>query len=194
MDTIWLKQRWPYIAVSPVCDKNTNWGAVEKAYYRGGGHAGRLFFRPGLRNLIQHAVGFNLAHNGHGPRDAGSGYLGWADYGSIGHAVAFLSMFYNVQWCPVGGVIITEKGLHIPFPTTEKEGFWDSLRVYVEDLRERGHAIKSIVFRRGGNPIPPSFINWCNENGINFQVIDDPAFDDHYPPAVWSDEDGAAYV
>jgi len=197
MPEICIKNRWPYIAVRPECGRNRNWGAIEKSYYQHARPAGRFHIQQPLQHLIAGALpnNFHPSVNGAGPGQAGVGFIGWIDFGSVGRAIGYLAQYYHIIWCPIGGVIETDGGLKIPFPEIDKDGFWDSLRDYLKGLTQRGHKISKVVFRGGGTiRIPDCFRDWCAGNNIEIEIIDDPGFDNIYPPQTWSDEDGSPYV
>jgi hypothetical protein len=49
----------------------------------------------------------------------------------------------------------------------------------ISEIRLRG--ITNIVFRAGGIPIPDFFTDWCQQNGVNIQILPDEELDRIYP-------------
>lgn len=70
MPEICIKNRWPYIAVRPECERNRNWGAIEKSYYQNARLAGRFHLKSELQHLIAGALPNNFHPSVKGMRSA----------------------------------------------------------------------------------------------------------------------------
>lgn len=51
--------------------------------------------------------------------------------------------------------------------------------------------LTKIVFKKGGIPIPEDFISWCQNNGVQIEILSEDEFNNSYPvqnDIFWEDE------
>lgn len=102
---LFIKHLLPYDAVKLNCETRWNLGTLEK-YYLGGGHPGTLNATQKLIDLIADAggnfpaePGYVLAHDGQIRRGAGTGYIGWKDFGTYAAAIKYLERYFELGEC-----------------------------------------------------------------------------------------------
>lgn len=201
--TICLQIKWPYIAVKMDCEAsgpNSNIGIIEKRAHGFGGIAGTLNLKECFYNQLQPEQWLHPlvpSPDGSTRGVGGTGFLGWMEYGGVSNVVHFLQAhFGGIFFCPVGGHIVVQnqgQNLKIPFPVIEvirNECPWEKLKNAIEQLL-RHHAIHQIVLRGGGNiPVPPWFMDFCIENGIEILETNPEQYDhDHPAGEAWVDDE-----
>jgi hypothetical protein len=102
---LFIKSLRPYDAVKLNCGTRHNLGALEQRFL-GGGSPGTLNAKKGLIDLIKKAggdfgalPGFVPARHGMLRRGAGSGYIGWKDFGSPAAARKYLEQYFVIVQC-----------------------------------------------------------------------------------------------
>ena len=102
---LWIKLLQPYYAVKLDCETRRNLGALEKEY-SGAGHSGTLNVTQKLIDMIAAAggnflaeQGFVPANNGQIRRGAGTGYIGWKDFGTHAAALRYLGRYFELGEC-----------------------------------------------------------------------------------------------
>lgn len=102
---LFVRSQKPYDALVLTCKDKHNLGVLEKRY-ASGGHPGTLNVKKELVNLIEQAggdfeaePGFVPAQNGMLRRCAGTGYIGWKDFGSMSAAIKYLEQYFDISNC-----------------------------------------------------------------------------------------------
>jgi hypothetical protein len=73
-----------------------------------------------------------------------------------------------------------------PMTPNEINDYFERL---IREIKLRG--LNKIVFRAGGIPLPDSFINWCKQNGVEIEILDEEEYNEKYPTEkdiIWEDE------
>lgn len=75
------------------------------------------------------------------------------------------------------------------FDSMSKRDVDEFFRRLINEIRLRG--IKTIVFKSGGITIPDFFINWCKENNVSIEILDEEKMGSNYPiikDVFWEDD------
>jgi hypothetical protein len=121
---LFIKHLLPYDAVKLNCETRWNLGTLEK-YYLGGGHPGTLNATQKLIDLIADAggkfpaePGYVVAHDGQMRRGAGTGYIGWKDFGTHAAAIRYLERYFEIGECSPALLLVAPG----PEPTRPSQG------------------------------------------------------------------------
>ena len=182
---LFLKVKWPYIAVKIDCNERANIGVIGKDH-RGSGSPGVLSVTPELDRML---AGSCTSHPAFRPkpisgalrRGVSSVCIGEVLFEAIDNAVAFLRSLSMVIFCPVGGHIQFPNGSMVPIPDVSRSDYWHTLRDVLCRAIKRAQSPVKIVFRGGGVvPIPAWFKQWCAQQGLAIEILPPDEYDAMY--------------
>jgi hypothetical protein len=81
---------------------------------------------------------------------------------------------------------IVRSDLSSGMSTSEIKYYFERLK---REIKLRG--LTKIVFKKGGIPLPESFIIWCTANGVEIEILPENEFNNRYPlqnDIFWEDE------
>lgn len=103
--SVYIRSRKAYDALKLDCTVVENIGALGKSYWSGA-LEGTLNAKQKLIELISNGggnfratAGFTPAINGKLRRGAGTGYIGWVDFGSRAAAIRYLEQYFDIHKC-----------------------------------------------------------------------------------------------